>query len=228
MYVAALGCIGLIVRRRPRRGVVRYLFIAAVVIAGSVAALAAGRSTPITIRHATVLQQFDGAAGGILQSRAMAEFPVNSDFAIRPSLMDTAFDLRPGRDVPLEQRFDADGYPVITGRFGLGGTQPFTIEASGDLQVFEVARVQGTTRVVNASAFELRGCEFPSGFSERTLESFPSGAQIEAAEPIAGADPMVACRFARLPLDFSDANRPVVTDGTTIAVYHLQPADDPR
>ena len=231
MYVVAISGIGLLVRRRSRRGAVRYAVIAGAVMAGSAAALATGWSAPVVIRHATLLEQFDGAAGGILRSRASLEFPADGEFAIRPSLADTALDARPTREEPLEQRFDVEGYPVVSGRFGLGATQPVAIEASGDMRVLDIAREQGMTRVVNASAHELRDCEFPPGFPVRTLESLPPGGYIETAAPISGSDPIVTCRFSGVPLDFIDTSRPVVTDGTTIAVYHLLPAgtsDDPR
>lgn len=229
MYVLVVSGIGLVVRRR--RGAVRSAVIAGVVIAGSAAAVATGRATPIMIRHATVLQQFDGAPDAILHSRAVVELPSHDEFAIRPSLADAALDGRLSREDALEQRFDVDGYPVLSGNFGLGAAKPFSLEASGNMRVLDVAREQGTTRVVNASAHALRECEFPSGFSVRTLESFPPGAHVEAAEPITGNDPIVACRFSGLPLDFVDTSRPVVTDGTSIAVYHLipdGPGDDPR
>jgi hypothetical protein len=229
LYLAAISGIGFAaIRRRSRRGVRRYALTAGVVLAGSAAAMAAGRFTPITIRHATVLQQFDGVPGAILQSRAMAEFPANGNFAIRPSLPDTAFDTRRGREDPLEQPFDADGYPLISGRYGLGSTQDFSIEAAGGVRVLDIVREQSSTRVVNVSRYELRDCEFPSGFPERVLGSFPPNAHVETAEPITGSDPIVACRFSGLPLDFSDPSRPVVTNGTTIAVYHLPAADEPR
>jgi hypothetical protein len=158
----------------------------------------------------------------------MAEFPASGNFAIRPSLPDTAFDTRRGREDPLEQPFDADGYPLVSGRYGLGSTQAFSIEAAGGVRVLDIVRAQGSTRVVNVSRYELRDCEFPSGFPERVLGSFPPNAHVETAEPITGSDPIVACRFSGLPLDFSDPSRPVVTNGTTIAVYHLPAADEPR
>jgi hypothetical protein len=228
LYVVAISGIGFgVIRRRSRRGLLRYALIGGVVIAGSAAAMATGGSTPVTIRHATVVQQFDGAPGAILQSRPMAEFPASGDYAIRPSLSDTAFDSRRGREDPLEQQFDVEGYPLVSGRYGLGGTQAFSIEAAGDVRVLDVVREQGTTRVVNVSAYELRDCEFPSGFPERSLGSFPPGAHVETTQPITGSDPVVACRFSGVPLDFTETSRPVVTDGTTIAVYHLPAAIDP-
>lgn len=231
IYVLAIGAIGLTVRRGSRRGAVRYAVTAGVVIAGSAAALATGRSTPVTVRHATVLQQFDGASGALVQSRAVVEFPSDGEFSIRPSLADGTIDRRRTGEDRLEQQFDLDGYPVVSGRFGLGATQAFSIEASGEVHVLDVAREQGMTRVANVSSHDLHDCEFPSGFSVRTRESLRPGAHVEAAEPITGSDPIVTCRFSGLPLDFVDADRPVVTDGTTTVVYHLPSAgatDDPR
>ena len=223
LYLIAFAAIALAwpVRRSSRLALTS---VACVIVAGSAAAAWSGRSAPVTLHHTSIIRQFAGGPGALLTTRAVAEFPSEGEYSIHPAATDGALDPGPAYGVMRPQDFDEEGYPVLRGRFGLGASEPFGVEVTADVHIFEVSRPAERTRITNVSRHELRDCELPAGFAPRTARTLASGASVTSTESLTDANPILACKFAGPPIEFADAAHDVVTTGTTVAVYHLASA----
>jgi hypothetical protein len=233
-YVIAL-CALWVAWGRMRAGVaggprIRAALCAGLVAVGSAAAFDAGARSPAGVYHASSLEQFEDASHARLTMRAVAQSPIDRAIAMRPAAGDGAL-LAPSARGSEPAYFDADGYPLLAGRLGLGGTQPFTFEAAGPIEILAVDRTAGAIRVTNVSSLPLFDCAFPLAFSAGRRRELAPGESIETSAPLTSSDPAITCRLDAAVITFDEPARLWTTTGTTQVVYHLAPAEgtgDPR
>jgi len=215
-YVVAIAAAAFLFGHNGSRTSVRYAVVAVVVIAGSTAAWASGRSSAVIVRHRSYAEQFDGATASLVSMRAIAQYPSNERFTLRVDTTDAIVDAE-----ETDPRFDADGRPVLEREAGIGTTAAFSVEATADFHAFNVTRAGSRTTIANATALALENCRFPEGIAE------PTGARLMPGESVSGtltasdADQIAACRFEGTPVQFSESKHPVTTAGTTFVVYHF-------
>ena len=203
-----------------RRTVVVYGTLAAAMLVGSAASIAAGRGSPVIVHHASRAEQFAGTTGALVSMRAIAEDPSGAaDLAA--DAPDGTIDMRtPGGDV-LDQRFDESGAPLVYGDGGLGGTRGFTLDAATAFRAFDVSSAGGVTAVTNVSGSVMRDCDLPDAFAETEPVTLQPGDRVETARAFAGDDPLIACTIDGAPVRFRTGTREVVSHGTTTVVLHL-------
>jgi hypothetical protein len=215
-YTLALAAIALPAWRSRR-----FSAVAAVALAGlgvSAAAAAYGRTSSIVIHHATVVSQFAGAPGAFVDVAAFAEFPSDGEYAITPSLIDGAMNVGPAYGAPSPSRFDANGAPLLAGRFGLGSRQALQLEADAPA-VVDVVRQENRIRITNVSAVDLRNCQLPASFTPQSIAALAPRQTVEAAGHESDDDPVLRCDLADPVVTFSDATHSVTAVGMTTLTY---------
>jgi len=232
-YVSALLLGAAVLRsRRARLSWMGASF--AVITAGACAAIAAighvGATRAVHVHHVTLLQQLPDTQASVLTVRAIAEFPAFDRFSLRLPAADGTLETPSARG-PASGALDADGFPVVTGVFGLAGRQSFAGEALVDVRPLAIDDRGATVTIENRSSLLLRDCRLGRGLAASISGPFGTlapGARIEASW--AGADeapggPLITCVSDEAPLPFTEADRPVVMHGeTTIAAYRGAPA----
>jgi len=227
-YLVALIGTGLLLARSRARPVVTLGALAAVIVAGSAAAMAAGKVGPgaaVVVHHATLVQQLAGARGSILTMQGAAVYPALDDFAVHALLDDASFEtvVRQGEKAVRES--DENGYPVIGGRFGLGDRQSFTLSGVSDYQPLALARRGQAIEVTNRSQDDLADCRFADGTVAPNDGLLPAGAtaSVALADPIIG--PVITCSAPSVPVTFTETRRAVVSTGRTIVAAYIQPIE---
>jgi hypothetical protein len=191
---------------------------------GSVAVLGAGRIGPgasIVVHHAASVDQYEGADSSLLTMRGVAEFPAFGDYVLRSDLEDaTLF----ADDATGSMQIDAAGFPTLSGRYGLGETRPFRLEAVAPATLVRVDRVNHDVQLTNVSRLTLKDCAFVAAGTRVTRE-LPPGAAISGSISDEDADPAVTCTIPEIPWRLSERQYPVVMHGPTALVIHLKASD---
>lgn len=226
---ALLICAGLLRSRRARLS-----WMAAgvtVITAGACAAIGAigqvGAVRAVHVHHVTLLQQLPDTQASVLTVRAIAEFPAFDRFALRLPVADGTLETPSARG-PARAALDADGFPVVTGVFGVAGRQSFAGEALVDARPLAIDDRGATVTIENRSGHPLRNCRLGRGLAAAVSGTLAPGAHIEASW--AGGDetpamPLITCVSDEAPLPFTESQRPVVMHGeTTIAAYRRSPS----
>jgi hypothetical protein len=227
-YAAALGILVWPLNRVRSRSLAVYPAIAAVVAAGSIVAIAAGRFGPgarIHVSQSAVVEQIAGTKGSSVLARAVAGFGV-WPVELRADGVDGAITLRGGAHRDL--RFDENGAPLVAGTYGLGATAPFEVEATASFEPLSATFSGTTVRVMNISAHEMRDCRFGSGFSRQSVGRLAPGQHVEAVRQGLEIEPVFSCKLDVAVVEFAESGRPVDNDGTAAIVLHLrEPRTDP-
>jgi hypothetical protein len=231
-YLIALIVAGATLRARRAR-LSRTIVAFAVVTAGAGAAVAAigrvGATRAVHLHHVSLLQQLPGVPVSVLTTRAIAEFPAFDRFALRLPAADGVLETSsPGGTA--SGALDAEGFPVVTGVFGLAGRQAFAGEALVGARPLALEDRGNSIAIQNQSGQVLRDCRLGRGlFTSAAAATLAPGARIEAhwtgdsGEVPVG--PVITCTADEAPLPFGEAQRPVVMHGsTTIAAYRNPPA----
>jgi hypothetical protein len=231
-YAIALVGAGLVVRKRSGRVRARYGVMLGLVVAGSAITMATGRFGPasvIIVSHTTVVEEFAGTAKTLVSLRGLAEFPMFDAFALRSTISDAAIDRQPPSRLLVEQQFDEAGFPLLSGVFGLGARQAFSLTGMADLVLLRAARQGGTIRVSNASAFELGDCEVSSAtaVSAEAIGTLHPGDHVDVIRPGDADDPQVSCTAPSSLITFADARHAVQSLGTVRLIFHLAPPPAP-
>lgn len=224
-YVLVLGIVTIPALRRRRSTAAAA--VALVAFAASCAAIAHHRETPVTIHHSSALRQYAGVRAMLVDVTGSADFASEGVYAITPAVLDGAMNVGAAYGAPSTQRFDADGLPVLAGRFGFGARQPFQLEATAD-PVLEVAQQDGRHRITNVSNHELRNCELPPSFSPRSIPVLAPHQSIEAVPGSLDPDPLMRCTFSAEPVAFGDGNHQFAFVGTTSLTYDFGSRGGPR
>ncbi len=221
-YTLAVAALMLLFARARGRASVSYSATIIVVAAGSTAAWASGRSSAVVVRHQSIAEQFDdGGSRTLITIRATAQYPTQGRFLLRASTEDGAID--GANAIDDEGRFDSEGFPTLVSEGGIGATSSFTVEGTSTFRAFEVTHDGSRTRIANVSAVTLERCEFPPGFQAPPDTRLRPGQAVEGEPRAADVDPIVTCRLAGSPIEFSEAHHAVTTEGATAVVYHLRP-----
>jgi hypothetical protein len=220
--LVALLLAGMIsVRRRIPLGRL-FATIGAVTAVGIAGAHAIGRIGPasaVRLHHQSLLRQLPGTRGALLTVQAVVELPAFDRFTIRAPVSDGVLEtsIPGGRSAVI----DAEGYPVLTGTFGLGGRQAFSLEGVTDAQWLSVALDGGTIRATNTSDVELRNCRFAEN-------AFPSGPFVlkpsdSVSARLVGelAGPVLTCLVSGSLIPMVESRREVRSNGQTVLVAYL-------
>jgi len=222
LYAVALGVFALPFSRIRSRSLVVYPAVAALVIAGTVAAMASGRIGPgatARVAQTAVVRQLPGARGSFVLARGVAEFPTFGAAELTAARADGAIASRGAARRDL--RFDENGAPLLAGIFGLGATTAFEMEA---VTAFEALRVEShgeTVRVSNSSTQTLKDCRFGDGFSKTSVGSLAPGQRVEAVRQGAQAEEEFTCRLDAPIVELVENRRPVVSGGTAVIIASL-------
>jgi hypothetical protein len=226
-YLIALIAAGVALRARRARlsGTIAAF---AVVTAGACAAVAAigrvGTTRAVHLHHVSLLQQLPGAQASVLTTRAIAEFPAFDRFALRLPVADGVLETTSPRGA-ASGALDAEGFPVVSGVFGIAGRQAFAGEALVEARPLALEERGRAIAIQNQSGQVLRDCRLGRGLSaSAAVGTLAPGARIEAywtsGSDEAPTGPVITCTADEAPLPFSEAQRPVVMHGsTTIAAY---------
>jgi hypothetical protein len=246
LYLAGLVSLGLFVTRRSVTvsRVVASFAAALVVGCGTVLALGhVGPTRAVLIHHNSLLEQLPGTGTALLSMRAIAEFPATDAFELRLPAADAVIQASGPTGRP-DERVDGNGFPVLSGRFGLATRAAFAAEAVVPLEILSVVAGPEGLRVTNRSSHTLTQCLWADGYTPATVATLPPGGSVTATRrptrtaPAAGGavddaglgagdpanpsvvGPLVRCTMAASPLPLTESTRPVVMQGTTtIAVY---------
>ena len=169
-YILAIAAAGFAFTRLRARSLTLYPAVALLVVAGSAAALAAGRLGPgagVRIQQSVVAQQLSDTGSALILLRGVAEFPSFGAFELRARGADGAMAASQANDRSV--RYDEDGAPLLpSGIVGLGTRKPFELEAVAQFQALVASAEGRTVRVSNRSRHTLDECRFPEGFSKGT------------------------------------------------------------
>jgi hypothetical protein len=226
-YMLLLLGAGLVLCARRARPAMALTAIAALIAAGSAGALAAGRVGPgsgVVIHHATLVQQLAGAGGSILTMQGAMEFPAAQTFVVRALLGDSAFDGVRRPDGGESQVMDANGFPLISGRFGMGARQPFTLQGTTDYHPLAVVRRGSVIHVTNTSPRDLDECVF----GDRTVPAdgvLRAGTTVSVTLAGSPVGPVITCASTMSPVDFDAGRRGVTTTGRTFVAAYLAPVE---
>jgi hypothetical protein len=220
-YCFLLVITGLTTQRSRARLAVVLGATAGLITAGVAGVYAIGRvgTPPIVLHHESQMQQLPGTVGSLLTVHAIAEFPAFEQFDLRLSAPDASLETvtRSGRT----ETIDEEGYPVLSGMFGLGNRQAFSVEATTAIRYLEVVEENDIVRITNTSNVELTGCRFMNGFSTTTPNELQPSASIEARRPAEVHGPAFTCQLPVSVLIFADSRRPVRSRGRTTVVAYL-------
>jgi hypothetical protein len=221
-YLACIVLVGVAFGARGTNASRSYAALAALIVAGAGAALAAGRAGPadaVRIRHSSLLQQIPGTEGSLFTVHAIAEFPAFATYGVELRVADATIEASSptGR---AEQIFNDAGHPVLTGTYGLAARQAFVAEGIADVQPLGVTISGRQARVANRSSQALHDCRFGDGFSIAAVGTLEPGAMVSAEQVGEGIGPMFTCTMAELPVAFHESRRAVETSGVTIVAAY--------
>lgn len=226
-YCVMLVVLGLALRRSRARMAVFFGAIGILTIVGVVGVFAIGRivQTPVTVHHESLMQQLPGTMGSLLTVQAVAEFPAFDQFTLRLSTPDASLETvtRSGR----RETIDDEGYPVLSGTFGLGDRQAFSAEAATPVRFLDVTENGDIVRFTNRSNVELRECRFAEGFSRTTSGALKPSASMEALRSGEVLGPALTCSLPESVLVFTEPQRGVRTTGRmTLVAYVTDPSSE--
>jgi hypothetical protein len=226
-YLAAFAAAAWALRVRRARLAWTGAAFALITIAGCAAVAGIGRvgtTRAVQLHHVSLLQQLPGAQTSVLTVRALAEFPAFDRFVLRLPASDGSLETALPRG-GASGAFDADGFPVVAGVFGVGGRQSFAGAARVSAPPLGIEERGDRITIENRSGRTLRECRLGRGLSARgSMAAFAPGARIEAswtgALDEAPGGPVITCTSDDAPLPFTERDHPVVMHGvTTIAAY---------
>ena len=222
-YVLAIATAGFALTRVRARSLTLYPALGLLVVAGSAAALAAGRAGPgagVRIQQSVVAQQLSDTGSALIFLRGVAEFPSFGAFELRARDIDGAIATSQAGDRSL--RYDEDGAPTMpSGIVGLGTRRAFELEAVAQFQALVASAEGRTVRVSNRSRHTLDECRFPDGFSKEQVGSLAPGQTVEAEDRAAGNDASFTCSLSAPIVDFTVTNGDVHGEGTAIVMLQL-------
>jgi hypothetical protein len=222
-YALAIAVAGFAFTRIRARSLTLYPAVGLLVVAGSAAALAAGRvgsGASVRIQQSVVAQQLSDTGSALILLRGIAEFPSFGDFELRARGIDGAIATKQADDRSL--RYDEDGAPLMqSGMVGLGTRKSFELEAVADFQALTASAEGRTVRVSNRSRHTLNECRFPGGFSKERVGSLAPGETVEAERRAAGPDASFTCTTSAPIVDFTVTNGDVHSEGTAVVMLQL-------
>jgi hypothetical protein len=177
----------------------------------------------VHVHHVSLLQQLPDTQASVLTMRAIAEFPAFDRFVLRLPSADGTLETASARGI-ANGELDADGFPVVTGVFGIAARQSFAGEAVVDARPLAIDQRGSTVTIENRSGRPLRDCRLGRGLVASISGTLAPGAHIEASwtggSDEAPSGPVITCVSDEAPLPFTEIERPVVMHGeTTIAAY---------
>lgn len=210
----------------PRRAFVTGIALLTATAGMTAAAALLGRSSAITVHHASTLEAFDDSRLAIAHMRAVATFPAAGHFALAGASPFLTIDRTTFGQAPLDEQFDESGRPLLTSRFGLGERQPFILSGSTPLRVLTAEATASGVRVVNVSPFRLDACEWPSIFGTAPHHLEP-GASVTALQ-LAEEPVSVTCRMAGPPAELLGGQHRVSMTGSTTVALRLKAGSPQR
>jgi hypothetical protein len=226
-YVCLLAAAGGFFRASSRSMLV-YPALLAIAAAGSIAAMSlghVGQAATVVVRHTSVLQQLGQGHGSVLSMRAVAALPAFDTYELRSGSPDFLFERANGRAITAEQAVDESDRAVLRTRSGAGGRQSFLVEGTTDWQPLRTTRRGRALDLTNVSGADLTDCRLPSGASPGRIAILPSGATVNVELPASPLEHIVTCATAAPPLAFAEGRREVRTEGSTLVVSYLDPAE---
>jgi hypothetical protein len=222
-YVLAIAAAGFAFTRIRARSLTVYPAVGLLVVAGSAAALAAGRVGPgaeVRIQQSVIAQQLSETSSALILLRGVAEFPSFGAFELRAPGADGAIATSQANDRSL--RYDEDGAPLmLSGSVGLGSRKSFELEAVAQFQALAASADGPIVRVSNRSRHTLDDCRFPDGFSKGRVGSLAPGQTVEAEGRAAGTDLSFTCSLSAPIVDFTVADGDVRSEGTALVMLQL-------
>ena len=222
-YLLAIAAAGLAFTRIRARSLTLYPAAGLLVVAGSAAALDAGRVGPgtgVRLQQSVVAEQLPGTGSALILLRGVAEFPSFDAFELRARGVDGAIDANLGNDRSL--RYDEDGAPVMSsGTVGLGTRKSFRLEAVTAFQALAATAEGPIVRVSNRSAYRLDDCQFPASFSKTRIGSIAPGQTVEAERRADDDGASFTCVLSAPIVDFTAAPVDVRSEGRTIVMMQL-------
>ena len=219
IYPLLVGVAGLYGARsaRPKLGLLA-LFAAIFAATALMAARGSSAAAPVVVRHNAVVQGIEGVDTALVSVRGIVVFPAFGDFALRPLLSSATIDTDPAGVT----RLDESGDPVLSGTYGLGAKQAFTVEGTAALRVIERFRSGDGMRLVNTGRYDLHACEVATDNDSATFGPLPAGGSAQLNIPSEQAA-VVSCVTTDEVVRFVETRRGVRTSGSTRIVYRLQP-----
>ncbi len=217
--ILAVGRARTMPRRPFRHG---YVVLAAIVLGGSLAAIAVGAGLTggaIVVHHATVVEQLPRSSTALVTIRGIVEFPARKSFDLRWPMRDAMLEPSSTAGGP-EQSADADGYPVLAGLRGLGTRQAFGGESIYLDQVVSIDTTGATTTAANRSTANLRDCAFADGFEPRQVGELAPGASASATQVSPTIGPVLTCTLDGMLVPFAAVSADVVSRGTTVVAAY--------
>jgi hypothetical protein len=214
-----IGMTGATTRVAPRWV---WLAFALMMAISSGAALVLGRVGPgsaIVVHHTSLLQQIAGASGSLLTLRGVAEFPSDGVVHLRLPLDDAMLEAA-APSARAAHVIDDAGYPILSGRYGLGTRQAFTAEAVTDTQWLAVVERGDVVEVSNRTDAVLRNCRFGDGMSRSDATDLPARATVSATRQGETVGPLFTCTAPVPALTLAEASRRVDMIGTTTVVVY--------
>ena len=226
VYLAGLSAVGILIGTRGIHARRAYLVAATVIAAATAATLAVGRIGPgsgIHVQHASLLQQIPGTPGALMTMRGIAQFPGSGTYTMQLAIADAALEPSSpsGR---TEQVVGEDGYPVLSGTFGLGGRRAFLAEGVVDVQVLAAVTEGRRVRVSNRSDRPLTDCRFGDGFANGEVGELAAGASVSADATGEGLGPLFTCTMSEPPVVLRAGDRQVLTTGPTVVALYRDAA----
>ena len=222
-YLLAIAAAGLAFTRMRARSLTLYPAVGLLVVAGSAAALDAGRVGPgtgVRLQQSVVAQQLPGTGSALILLRGVAEFPSFDAFELRARGVDGVIEANLGSDRSL--RYDEDGAPVMSsGTVGLGTRKSFRLEAVAAFQALTASAEGPIVRVSNQSSYGLDDCQFPASFSKARIGSIAPGQTVEAERTADDDGASFTCVLAAPIVEFSAAPIDVRSEGRTIVMLQL-------
>jgi len=231
VYLVAVTMAGAVLRARRARlslavGVYASLTLAA---CGAIAGIGrVGSTRAVHLHHVSLLQQLPGTDDSVLTMRGIAEFPAFDTFSLRLPLAD-AMIATASPTTTTDQIVDAEGFPVVTGLFGMAGRQSFAGEAVVRLHPLSISEHGRQVDAANESGVTLRDCRFGRGLSPGRIGTLAPGQSVSAswdagtAEDEGPSGPLFSCAMDEAPVPLTETSRPVVMHGTTTVVAYRQP-----
>jgi hypothetical protein len=222
-YVLAIAAAGFALTRIRSGSLALYPAVGLLVVAGSAAALAAGRAGPgagVRIQQSAVVQQLSDTGSALILLRGVAEYPSFGAFELRARGGDGA--ITSSRSDDRSVRYDEDGAPLMpSGIVGLGARKSFELEAVAAFHAL-AASVQGlTVRVSNRSSHTLDECQFSDGFSRTRVGSLASGQTVAAERTTAAHDASFSCDLSIPIVDFTVTDGEVRNEGRAVVMLQL-------
>ncbi len=231
VYLVALILAGALLRARRARlsraiGVYAALTLA---VCGAIVGIGrVGSTRAVHLHHVSLLQQLPGTDDAVLTMRGIAEFPAFATFSLRLPIADAMIATASPTAI-TDQIVDGDGFPVVTGLFGLAGRQSFASEAVVRLHPLSITEHGRQVDAANESGVALRDCRFGRGLSRGRIGTLAPGQSVSAswtdgaAEDEGPSGPLLTCAMDEAPVPLTEASRPVVMHGRTTVVAYRQP-----